>query len=132
MAKYYLANGMNLSDFQNFFNQFGEGTSLMKSDLKEKDNQYMLEIEIPGFSKEEIKLSLEDGYLTVTAEKQTQENEEKPKYLHRERITGKFAREFYVGDVKEKDIAATYQNGILSVTFPKETKAEEKKYIAIE
>lgn len=132
MVKYVVTNPASLADFRDLFNQLGRWNSPMNSDLKEKDNKYVLEIEIPGFSKEEIKLSFNDGYLTVTAEKQAPKNEEKPKYLLRERMMGKLEREFYVGNVKEEDIVANYQNGVLSVTFPKETKAEDKKYITIE
>lgn len=110
--------------------------NLMKTDVKEKDGNYILEIDVPGYSKDDIKIELENGYLTVTAEKEENKDEENKKthYIHKERFYGKCSRSYYAGDnVKEEDIKATFKNGILTIAFPKEKeeKIEGKKYIQI-
>lgn len=110
--------------------------NLMKTDVKEKEGNYILEIDVPGYSKDDIKIELENGYLTVTAEKEENKDEENKKthYIHKERFYGKCSRSYYAGDnVKEEDIKATFKNGILTIAFPKEKeeKIEGKKYIQI-
>lgn len=133
-------NGNGLDIFDEVFADpfFGEKENkIMKTDLKEKDGKYMLEIDVPGYDKEDIKIELNEGYLTVSAEK-NEEKEDKDKhakYLKRERFTGMCSRNYYVGEgLKEEDIKASFKNGILSIEFPKEVekKVEEKKYIPIE
>ena len=94
----------------------------------------MLEIDVPGYDKEDIKIELQDGYLTVSAEKNEEKEDKHAKYLKRERFTGMCSRSYYVGDnLKEEDIKANFKNGILTIEFPKEVekKVEEKKYIPI-
>ena len=109
----------------------------MKTDIKEKDGMYLLDIDLPGFEKENIKAELNDGYLTISATRNTSEDksDEESGYVYRERSCGSCSRSFYVGNsVKEEDIKAAYNNGTLSLTFPKEApqQIEDKKYIAIE
>ena len=132
-------NGNGLDIFDEVFADpfFGEKENkIMKTDLKEKDGKYMLEIDVPGYDNEDIKIELNEGYLTVSAEK-NEEKEDKDKhakYLKRERFTGMCSRNYYVGEgLKEEDIKASFKNGILSIEFPKEVekKVEEKKYIPI-
>ena len=132
-------NGNGLDIFDEVFADpfFGEKENkIMKTDLKEKDGKYMLEIDVPGYDKEDIKIELNEGYLTVSAEK-NEEKEDKDKhakYLKRERFTGMCSRSYYVGEnLKEEDIKASFKNGILTIEFPKEVekKVEEKKYIPI-
>ena len=101
--------------------------NLMKTDVKETETGYELDIDLPGFKKDEISAHLEDGYLTVSAAKGV--------YIRRERYSGSMTRSFYVGNaVTEEDIKAKYEDGILSLSIPKkDPKAvEAKKYIAIE
>ncbi len=106
--------------------------SVMKTDVKEVGDNYELDIDVPGYNKEDIKLELERGYLTVTAEQTKDSDEENKKYIRRERYYGKTSRTFYVGDdVTEEDIKANYKNGILSITVPKVSKDETKKVIEI-
>mgnify|MGYP002620929686 CR=1 FL=1 len=111
---------------------------LMKTDVKDAGDHYELEMEMPGVEKENIKAELKDGYLTVTAQQNTNKDEKdnNGKYVHRERYTGQCSRSFYVGkDLEHEDIHAKYDNGVLTVTFPKEAKKkepEEKKFISIE
>lgn len=112
-------------------------SKIMKTDIKEKTDKYLIGIELPGYQKENIKIDVEDGYLTVHAEINS-ENEEKEegKFVRRERYVGSCSRSFYVGnEVKSEDIKASFKNGILKIEVPrKEYKKElpEKKYIQIE
>lgn len=109
---------------------------LMKTDIREKDGNYILEIDIPGGTKEDVKLELENGYLTVIAEisKQTK-NDDKTNYIHQERFYGKSSRTFYIGEsITDSEIKASFKNGILTISFPNESEKEQttKKYINIE
>ena len=112
--------------------------NLMKTDIKEMDNGYELIIDLPGFKKDEIKVSLDNGYLSIAAAKGLDKDEEQKdkKYVRRERYAGAMSRSFYVGEhVAVEDIHPKYENGILSFTVPKkEQKAveEKNKFIAIE
>lgn len=91
----------------------------MRTDIKEDGANYVLDIELPGVEKKDIDLSLEDGYLTVKATVNNEKNAEK-KYLHKERFYGVASRSYYVGDVLLKNVTASFANGVLSVSFPKE------------
>ncbi len=110
----------------------------MKVDIKEHDDRYEMDVELPGYAKEDVTASLKDGYLTIAAEHtdNKEEKDENGKYLRRERFYGSSQRSFYVGeDVTEEDINAKFTNGILSLTIPKKEakpQVEDKKYIAIE
>ena len=111
--------------------------NLMKTDIREHDAGYELDIDLPGFKKDEIKAELENGYLTISATKgaNNDEQDKKGKYIRRERYAGTMQRSFYVGDdVTQEDIKAKFENGILSLSIPKkDAKAvETKKTIAIE
>lgn len=114
------------------------GASLMNADVQEFDNHYQLELELPGYQKEDIQAELNDGYLTIKAEhnESKDEKDKDGKYIRRERYSGHVQRSFYVGEeVQQEDIHAGFENGILKLTIPKvESKpaVEEKKYIAIE
>lgn len=108
----------------------------MRTDIIEKENEYELSMELPGFNKEDIRMELKDGYLMISANKNT-DNEVKDDEGHiirRERYQGSCSRSFYVGDMKEEDIKASFNNGELKVSLPKTgiKKAEEKKYIEIQ
>ena len=110
----------------------------MLTDIKEEEGNYILDINLPGFDKNDIKVELKDGYLTVNAnrDESKEEKDEKGNYIRRERYTGKCSRSYYVGsDLKDADIKASYKDGILNLTLPKKETAaiqEEKKYIPIE
>ena len=112
---------------------------LMLTDIKESDKGYELEMDLPGFKKEEIKASIENGYLIISAEKGLEKDEkesEGKKYICRERYTGSCQRAFYVGDDIEKDdIKASFKHGILHLDIPKKQpkpQVEENKFISIE
>ena len=111
------------------------GKNLMKTDVRETDSEYVLEMDLPGFSKDEIKISLENGYLTVEASKGLdQEESNKGKYIRKERFAGSCQRSFYVGEnVTASEIKAEFTHGILKLSVPKKVAAiPGKKYIAIE
>ena len=111
--------------------------NLMKTDIREHDAGYELDIDLPGFKKDEIKAELENGYLTISATKGTNNDEQdkKGKYIRRERYAGTMQRSFYVGeDVTQEDIKAKFEDGILKLSIPKKDAqaVETKKTIAIE
>ena len=111
--------------------------NLMKTDVKDTENGYEVDIDLPGFKKDEIKVQLKDGYLTLAAAKglDKDEKDKEDNYIRRERYAGTLSRSFYVGDaVSEEDIHAKYEDGILKLSVPKKApKAVEKNgYIAIE
>ena len=104
---------------------------------KELDRHYELEINLPGYKKEDVQAELKDGYLTITAStnSNTEEKDENGKYIRRERYVGSCSRNFYVGEqVTEQDVQAKFENGILKLSVPKKEAApqiEDKKYIEI-
>ena len=111
--------------------------NMMKTDIREHDDGYEVDVDLPGFKKDEISLELENGYLTVSAAKglDKDEKDKKGKYIRRERYAGAMQRSFYVGDaLTQEDIRAKYESGILSISIPKKVAqaVETKKSIAIE
>lgn len=124
--------------FDNFFDDLDTPKKLdkmMKCDIYEEDNNYVIEMDVPGFKKEDINMELDDGYLKISAEKKS-DSEEKDgkKYVRRERhCYSKCERQFYVGNIKDEDIKAKFKDGILKISVPKEEeKKETKKVIMIE
>ena len=122
-----------------FFTRSYDGTStqVMKTDIHEKDGNYLVEMELPGYAKEDIKADLKDGYLTITAHKnETKEKKDaRGKCIHKERYTGTCNRRFYVGDeVTQEDIKAAFKDGVLTLQIPKEVEKQEDqpKLITIE
>ena len=100
--------------------------NLMKTDVRETGNGYEMDIDLPGFKKDEISVDLKDGYLTIRAAKglDKDEKDKKGRYIRQERYAGACSRSFYVGDVESKDISAKYEDGILKLTLPKVEKKE--------
>lgn len=111
--------------------------NMMKTDIRETDDAYLLDLELPGFRKEEINVRLENGYLTISAEKAVEADAGKTagKVLRKERYEGSLERSFYVGEsVRPEEISASYENGVLQLSVPKRTarKDPEKKTIEIQ
>lgn len=106
---------------------------LMKTDIKEKDNSYLIEMDLPGYTKENIDIELKDGYLIVSASSKKESNNENEKYVHQERFYGHASRSFYVGDeINTEDIDAKFKDGILNIELPKKEEKEEVKTTKIE
>ena len=143
--------GENLMDVfdgfdRNFFRDFGNvdralygknAQRMMKTDVKETDEGYEVDVDLPGFKKDEIKLALNQGYLVISAEKSLEKTNEnkKGKMLRQERYAGVMQRSFYVGDsVTETDVKASYESGVLHIRIPKKEaqKLPEKNTILIE
>ena len=124
-------------DFFSFPSAYRPASRMMVTNVKDLGKDYMLEIELPGYDKNDVHAELKNGYLTISAERQEvkDEKDEKGKYIRRERYNGSCQRSFYVGDNrKEEDFEASFENGVLKLVFPKEdntAKIEEKKYITI-
>ena len=124
--------------FDDFFTTYSQGTSsVMKTDIVEKDGNYELSIEMPGVKKEDIQMELKDGYLNVTASHNTdkEDKDKEGRIIRKERVSGSYSRSFYVGeDIHTEDVKASFNNGELIVTVPKEApkKIEENKFIPIE
>jgi len=125
--------------FDELFSEKGFSLNdVMRTDIKDEEDHYELKIEVPEIKKENLKLSLDDGYLTINASFNSNNNDENKngKYIHRERKYGSFSRSFYVGKaLKEEDIKAKLNDGVLTLVVPKEEaikKNEEKKYINID
>ena len=110
---------------------------VMKTDLKEHEDGYELSVDLPGFKKDQIQLQLSNGYLTVSAAKGVEEEgkDKKGRLVHQERFSGSMSRSYYVGEnLEEEDIKAKFENGVLTLDFPKaeQKKLPEKKTIQIE
>lgn len=116
----------------------GENNKIMKTDIKEKKDKYLIEMDLPGYEKDNIKIEIEDGYLSIhaTVNNSNDEKEDDGEFVRKERYFGECSRSFYVGDtITEEDIKASFKNGTLKIEIPKkEAKKEipQKKYIAID
>ena len=143
--------GENLMDVfdgfdRSFFRNFGSmdralygkhAKNLMKTDVKETDDGYEVDIDLPGFKKDEIQLELNNGYLTISTQKALEKDEKnkKGRMLRQERYAGMMQRSFYVGEhITEEDVKASYESGVLHLVLPKKDapKMPEKKTIQIE
>ena len=116
---------------ENLFDEWFDGSL-----EKELDHGYLLDVELPGFKKDEIEIQLQDGYLTISANKQIEKEEKKEKgrYIRQERYGGQCSRSFYVGDIRPEDIQAKYEDGVLRVEIPREeeSKLQKQSRISIE
>jgi len=122
-----------------FFNRNGiSGTNMMSTDIRDCGDSYQVEMDLPGFSKEDVRAELKNGYLTIQAEHsgKTDDKDDEQQYIRRERYVGRYQRSFYVGDaVKQEDIRAKFTDGVLTLAIPKQEaqpEVEESKYISIE
>lgn len=97
----------------------------MSTDIKQTDNEYVIEAELPGYDKNDIKLELKNNYMTISAGKEEENEEEKNGYIRKERRSGQVCRSFYVEGINQDEINAKYENGVLSITLPKKQKEEE-------
>lgn len=116
------------------FNDFltSRDTNRFKCDIYEKENKYFVEMDTPGFAKEDLTIECDNGYLTVKVSKNEETTDEGKNYIRKERNSNEYQRSFYVGDVDDSDIKASFKNGSLTIEVPKEKKLENKKVIEIE
>ena len=107
--------------------------NLMKTDVRETEDTYEVDVDLPGFKKDELSVELKDGYLTISAAKglDKDEQDKKGKYIRQERYAGACSRSLYVGDVKPEEVSAKYEDGILKLTMPKQVKREQPKSSSI-
>ena len=105
------------------------GKNLMKTDVRETEDTYEVDIDLPGFKKDEITVDLKEGYLTIQAAKglDKDEQDKKGKYIRQERYAGAMSRSFYVGEVEPDQVSAKYEDGILKISLPKQGKKELPK-----
>lgn len=99
----------------------------LRVDIKEKDDEYLVEAEIPGVNKEDICLEIKDDILSISVERKEEINEERENYIRQERRYGSFRRSFHVGDVKQEDIKAKFENGVLKISLPKKEISSPKE-----
>lgn len=126
-----LPSRMFLDDFFDDFDKNKRQEKMMKCDIYEKDDLYIIEMDMPGASKKDITLDIEKGYLTISYKKEDLVDEAK-KYIHRERhVFTNCSRQFYVGEVDEEKIDASFKDGILTISMPKKEKEATKKTINI-
>lgn len=120
-------------DFNNFFlpTTVNMKRNDMKCDIYEKDDNYHIDIDIPGFDKEDIDIKVNDGCLTVKARKSSEKNEEDKNYIRRERTYGEYQRSFTLGNVDPDNIEAKFENGMLMITVPKKEEIDTSKTIQI-
>ena len=132
MKNYLTRRNNDLFDeaFDSFFRPFymDSESTFMKTDIKETDKDYVLDVEMPGFEKKDISLKFESGYITISAKK---DGTDDSKYIRRERAVS-CSRSYYMGDVDEKLITAKYNNGVLTVTVPKEKPEQSRHNILID
>lgn len=117
-------------DFDDFFITSPKRND-MRCDIYEKDNMYHIEMDIPGFNKEDINIELKNNYLTVKASKSKEESDENKNYIRRERSYGEYSRTFSLGEVDENNVEAKFDNGTLLITVPKKDENDFKKNIEI-
>lgn len=124
-----IKNNQNL--FDSFFSDmFDDNTNLMKTDIKESENNYTFAIDLPGFVKEDIKINIEKGYLSVSASKEESVLNEDEKFIRKERNLKSLSRKFYIGNYDLSSLNASYSNGVLEITVDKD-KEKEKEYLKI-
>ena len=119
-----------LDDFFDDF-ELSKNGSVMKCDIYEKEGNYNIEVDVPGFDKKDISIECKDGYLTVTAKRESNDENSDKNYIRKERSYGEYSRSFYLGDINTDLINAKFNNGTLCITVPKEEKHDNKKYIEI-
>lgn len=135
---------MRATGFEDFYNMLDDFFTDMKPssrnlingsfklDVRENENEYLLDAELPGVKKEEIKIDLNDGKFTISVQREENIDEKKDNYLHRERRFGSMQRSIYLADIKNEGIVAKFENGILEVTIPKKSLPEKTQQIQIQ
>lgn len=128
---------MNLIPRKDFFDDFWDEfvptkADNMKCDIYEKGGNYFIEMDIPGFDKNDIAIDVNNDYLTISASKDETKEDKDKNYIRKERSFGKYERSFYVGNIDSNEIKAEFKHGLLKVSIPKEKKIENNKKIQID
>lgn len=114
--------------WNSFFNNVREHSEIgFRTDVKEMDDKYIIDAELPGMNKDDIEVEMQDNYLTITANNENYEEEESEGYIRRERRKGSYRRSFYIENIKEDEVEAEYNNGILEIKLPKKEETVTKK-----
>ena len=132
-SNFYVASYDPFKEMEEFEKRFfGQRTPAMKTDIRETENAYILESDLPGFSREDIHAEIKDGYLTIRAEHKSENEDKNESYLRRERSFGSFSRTFDLEGIDADAISASFKNGVLTLELPKlAPKAEEAKKLEI-
>ena len=128
MLNYYLNPRKYQSAERSFWNDFFApvmNAKSMNTDVTETETEYLFDVELPGYSKEDVKISVDEGYLTIEAVRNTEKESEEKNYISRERYSGRQSRSWYIGNVDLQQIKASFENGILKVSVPKEQLPEK-------
>ena len=131
---YYVANYDPFKEMEEFERRFfGQRTPSMKTDIRETENAYILEADLPGFSREDIHAEIKDGYLTIRAEHKSEDEDNSESYLRRERTYGTFTRTFDLEGIDAEAITASFKNGVLTLNLPKlQPKVEDARKVEIQ
>ena len=132
-SNYYVSAYDPFKEMEEFERRFfGQRTPAMKTDIRETENAYILESDLPGFSREDIHAEIKDGYLTIRAEHKSENEDKSESYLRRERSYGSFSRTFDLDGIDAEAITASFKNGVLTLELPKmQTKVEEARRVEI-
>jgi len=132
-SNYYVSAYDPFKEMEEFERRFfGQRTPTMKTDIRETENAYILESDLPGFSREDIHAEIKDGYLTIRAEHKSENEDKNESYLRRERSYGSFSRTFDLDGIDAEAITASFKNGVLTLELPKmQQKIEEARRVEI-
>ena len=126
-SNYYVSAYDPFKEMEEFERRFfGQRTPAMKTDIRETENSYILESDLPGFSREDIHAEIKDGYLTIRAEHKSENEDKNESYLRRERSYGSFSRTFDLDGIDAEAITASFKNGVLTLELPKMQKKDEE------
>lgn len=127
-AKYGSEEFLSKSFFKNFFDlPIINSSNILKTNIRKERNAYIYEVDVPGYTKDNISVNYEDGYLIVEAKTNSITNESTQEYIHQERYSGTCSRSYYIGDIDETKIIAKYDNGMLCIRVPDEEKNQKYK-----
>ena len=118
--------------YDDFFERRPRKREHMQCDIYEEDGKCIIEMDLPGVKKEDLNIDIDEGYLTISVVKSSNTDDENKNYIRKERYFGKYERKFYVGDIDEKEIKASFKDGVLNVSMPTTKKELGKKSIEIE
>ena len=127
-SNFYVASYDPFKEMEEFEKRFfGQRTPALKTDIRETENAYILECDLPGFAREDVRAEIKNGYLTIRAERKSETKNEGENYLRRERTSGVFTRTFDLEGIDSEAITASFKNGVLTMELPKAKEKDERK-----